>query len=304
MTGWFFGKVNKFLQVINLFANIENYVMEVMMKILDGHIHIFDCPLAPFDKLAEEMWIAGISGGVIISQPPSSFPEFAAPCHFSERIDNVLEWQCASGLEFYPFFWIDPTDEDAEIQIETAVKRGVSGFKMICDHFYPEDVRVMDACRQIAESDRSVLFHSGILFDGKASSVYNRPAGFEALADVPRLRFALSHLSWPWVDEHIAVYGKFANSKSRKKNMTSEMFVDTTRGTPEIYREEALRKLYTTGYNVTGNTFFGSDRIVDNFKNNGAAKGDMEILRKIGLNNEQMEAYFYKNLLRFIFGDN
>jgi predicted TIM-barrel fold metal-dependent hydrolase len=271
------------------------------VKILDGHIHIFDADANP-GRLAEEMAAAEISGGVLISRPPASFAEIVEPWEYGRRLENLLNWCDLPGneLESYPFFWLDPLEKDAGEQIEAAVKAGVSGFKIICDRYYPDDPRVLAACSQIAESDRPVLFHSGILWDGKASSKYNRPANFEDLAGIPGLRFALAHISWPWVDEHIAVYGKLESAKRSKAGDSSEMFIDTTRGTPPIYREEALTKLYTVGYKVADNVFYGTDFIAGRFGAPGTASEDLRILNKIGLPESQIEAYFSGNLYRFL----
>ena len=268
------------------------------MKILDGHIHIMDTPAIP-EKLAADMLAAEVAGGLLISLPPPAFPQVAAPHGFKERLDNLLGWMSAPGVELFPFFWIDPLEADAETQVAQAVAAGVAGFKIICDRYYPDNPRAMDIYRKIAAAELPILFHSGILWDGKPSSIYNRPAGFEVLMDIPGLRFALAHISWPWVDELIAVYGKLSCA-ARGQDGAAEMFVDTTRGTPPIYREEALRKLYTVGYEVANNVVFGSDRRADRFTRNDGARIDMEILRKTGVPESQIEAYFSGNLLRFI----
>ena len=63
----------------------------------------------------------------------------------------------------------------------------------------------MEVFRTISQADRPILFHSGILWDGKPSGPYNHPAGFESLLEVDGLRFCLAHISWPWCDELIAV---------------------------------------------------------------------------------------------------
>ena len=73
------------------------------------------------------------------------------------------------------------------------------------------------------------------------------------------LRFALAHVSWPWVDECLAVYGKFLNALTRRRELSVEMFIDTTPGTPRIYRQEVLTKLMTIGYDVEHNILFGTD---------------------------------------------
>ena len=43
------------------------------------------------------------------------------------------------------------------------------------------------------------------------------------------------------------------------KDLSVEMFIDTTLGTPAIYRNEVLTKLLTVGYDVLDNIIFGTN---------------------------------------------
>ena len=285
--------------------------------ILDGHIHIGRGDPNPTD-LAEKMQVAGAAGGVIISMPPVCFlpsddrvpsdarpddmPVWGAPAAADERLDNLFAWTDGPA-EFFPFFWIDPTEDDAVDQVARAVERGVAGFKVICSHHYPGDERAMGVYRAIAEADKPMLFHSGILWDGKPSSNYSRPAGFEDLLPVPRLRFALAHISWPWCDECLAVYGKFRAAKQRRPSLSCEMFIDTTRGTPLIYRRDALTKLFTVGYELEGNVFFGSDCMTGSYgveRTRDTIRFDRDVLAELGLSDAVQEQVFSGNLRRFL----
>ena len=98
----------------------------------------------------------------------------------------------------HPVYWIDPTEEDAPRQVELAAAAGVVGFKVICGNHYPGDPRAMKTYERMAQVHKSVLFHSGILWDGKSSSRYNRPSEFEDLLPIAGLTFApvsYTHLS-------------------------------------------------------------------------------------------------------------
>ncbi len=267
--------------------------------ILDCHVHMTD-PTCDTDDLCAKMKQAGVDGGIILSRPPDAYSrsgglEAREPL---DRIDDVLA-VCTGDNSLFPFFWIDPTEDGAVKQVDAAVDRGMVGFKVICNHHYPGDKRAMKTYAAIAEASRPILFHSGILYDAPvASSQYCRPAGFECLLEIPDLRFALAHISWPWCDELIAVYGKSRHVKTR-----AEMFVDTTPGTPAIYRRDALTKLFTVGFDVGGNVLFGTDSGTREYSianAEGWIARDRQILGDIGVPQETIDAVFSANLERFL----
>jgi predicted TIM-barrel fold metal-dependent hydrolase len=268
--------------------------------ILDGHIHI-GRGKRDRAELIRRLQAAGVDGGVLISLPPDTFAE-GTPLTAQERLDDLFFW-CEAGPNLYPFYWIDPLAEDAIEQVTMAVERGVAGFKVICDRHYPGHERAIETFKAIAQTDRPLLFHSGILWDGKPSAQYNRPGGFEALLEVDGLRFSLAHISWPWCDELIAVYGKFLNAYTRRPDLSVEMFIDTTPGTPPIYRREALIKLFTVGYDVVHNVIFGSDSNANEYNVAWTREWicrDQEILEQLGLEPETLDGIFAENLKRFL----
>jgi len=272
---------------------------------IDGHIHICDLKAKPKpEKALGDLATAGFGGAIIISlAPPTFFIKSGKDASNGERLENVMEW-CSGTENLFPFYWIDPLEEKAMRQIEKAIDGGILGFKIICDRFHPGDKKAMKVYRAIAETGRPILFHSGILWDGKSSSAYNRPAEFEALLEVQNLRFSLAHISWPWCDELIALYGKFSNAKKIRDDVTCEMFVDTTPGTPEIYRRDALTKLFSVGYDVRNNVFFGSDSTTESYNSKWASEWisrDTEILKTIGLPDGDVSNIFGGNILKFIY---
>ena len=269
--------------------------------IIDGHIHIndVDCDQVVFlSRLSD----AGVDGGIIISVSPDSFRPWSVAISPKERIDNAM-MLCRDQAELYPFFWIDPLADDAENQVEIAINAGIKGFKIICDRFYPENPKAMATFKAIAERKRPILFHSGILWDGKPSSKYSRPVNFEALLEIKNLRFSLAHISWPWVDELIAVYGKFETAYKINPDTSCEMFIDTTPGTPEIYRKDALTKLFTVGYDIENNIFFGTDAVVGNYDiawTKNWIDIDTEIMKSLSLSEETINKIFADNVERFL----
>ena len=270
--------------------------------ILDGHIHIESSNICSAELLKRQKK-AGVDGGIIISLRPQSFVFHGLASSPEERLSNLFQWTDASE-NLYPFFWIDPTENDAEKQVDMAIAKGVAGFKVICSHFYPSDPRAMKTFKLIAERGKPLLFHSGILWGGSGfSSKYNRPVEFEVLIEVKGLRFSLAHISWPWCDELIALYGKFHNAVESREDFSTEMFIDTTPGTPEIYRKEALTKLFTVGYEVENNVIFGSDCIAGEYNDKWTRNWldiDNRIFSELGLSDEVKSNVNSNNLKRFL----
>jgi predicted TIM-barrel fold metal-dependent hydrolase len=270
--------------------------------ILDCHVHTDEHPQSPADYL-KSLDIAGIDKTILLSFTPASFGRMminGTPPSPQEALKNVMDWAKYSD-RIIPFFWIDPIEEEAIDQVDRAVDAGIAGFKVICNRHFPGDERALKVYERIAAAGKPMLFHSGILYSASPSSQYNRPAYFEPLFFIPKLRFAMAHVSWPWHDECLAVYGHWGSCK--EKGLTSaEMFIDTTPGTPKIYREEVLRKIYTIGYDIEDNLIFGTDCCNDysaNYTQQILAM-DKEALDNIGVSAEQREKYYHKNLLRFL----
>jgi predicted TIM-barrel fold metal-dependent hydrolase len=272
--------------------------------ILDGHIHIFT-DKGSSEEVLTRMQSVGIGGGVLLSRPPSV--SCSVDCDGlsedpKERLDDLMRWTDVSE-NLYPFYWIYPLADDALEQVEQAVERGVAGFKVICANHYPGDKKALPVYEAIAKANRPILFHSGILWDGRASSIYNRPAEFEPLLEIPKLRFALAHVSWPWCDESIAVYGKFLNALSVRSDVSSEMFIDLTPGTPRIYRNEVLTKLHRVGYDIENNLIYGTDSCANDYNANWAREWidrDNEIYQELELTEATIEKIYGGNLQRLM----
>lgn len=269
--------------------------------ILDGHIHVRDGEVDA-EGFAQGLKTAGVDGGVILSLVPNTFVPEGRKRTIEQRLDNLFAWTKANP-NIYPFLWIDPTEEDVLDQIKLANERGVSGFKVICNHFFPGDRRAIPAYKAIAALGKPILFHSGILWGGRPTSKFNRPAEFEELLEIDNLKFCLAHVSWPWYDECIAVYGKFLNAYSSRPDLSVEMFIDITPGTPVIYREEVLTKLYTVGYDIENNVIFGTDCNTGNYNYKWTKEWierDNAIYKKLGLGQEAVDKLYSGNLKRFL----
>ena len=113
----------------------------------------------------------------------------------------------------------------------------------------------------------------------------------------------MGHCSWPWYDECIAMYGKFLQGVSNDEN-SPEMFFDITPGTPRIYREDLLTKLFTIGYDVPDNIMFGTDATAHAYnQGNWVAdwlKVDDAIYEKLGVTEEIKQKIYADNVMRFL----
>ena len=273
--------------------------------VLDGHIHTANTPGISGRECRESLLArlkeAGIDGGMIMSMDPmGDGRQFSA----RERLDKLMD--IAGGHpNLYTAYWIDPTAGDASEQVDLAVSVGINAFKVICSRFHPSDERAMATYHKIAGVGKPVLFHSGICWDGLNSARYNRPGEFECLINVPDLKFTLAHVSWPWCDECIAVYGKFNNAYYWRDDVSCEMFIDVTPGTPPLWREEVFRKLFCGDYDVAHNVIFGTDSSAHKYNARWTMdwkRRDGELYEKFGLSAKEgfLDHIYGQNLLRFL----
>ena len=271
----------------------------------DSHVHVMGGAPDP-EKLFNSLKAAGMAGACIFSQPPRktnrAIPDPLPP---EKAMDECIAWASASPTIF-PFYYIDPTAPNAVDLVDLAVEKGMYGFKVIRNDGYPCDDKTLPVYQRIAKHGKPLTFHTGILWDGCNSSQYFRPANWEGLLSCPGLRFALCHISWPWCDECIAVYGKFLNAITRNgwRNVP-EMFIDTTPGTPKIYRKEALSKIYTVGYDVLDHVMFGTDCRVSNYNVKWASDWlatDDGIYDELALDGRSRDSAYRSSLERYLFG--
>jgi len=282
----------------------------------DEHIHIHEDsdpkPEAFFSRMVE----AGMSGGCVYSREQAPTPRLAKTTRLTPEqiVDNVIAW-CSASPTLYPFYWIDPSRPDAVELVDMAVEKGICGFKVIRNNGMPADGPALDAYRRMAHYGKPLTFHSGILYDGLPSSEYFRPVAFESMLRVPRLRFCLAHISWPWCDECLAVFGKMRDTPWRLRDLRTgelnqdvpSMFIDTTPGPKQIWRKEALQKIYLTQFKgpIKDRLMFGTDNNVHGYRVQHCRTYqdfDDALFREMGLTDEEVDSYYRKALESFLFG--
>jgi predicted TIM-barrel fold metal-dependent hydrolase len=198
------------------------------------------------------------------------------------------------------FAWIDAQWASAVQTLERAVDLGIRGVKSIPNHWYPTDDCALKLFAKMEELGVPGIFHSGILFAFADGSRFCRPVFYEALINYPGVKFALSHISWPWVDECLAVAGRF-RAATRHSDTDMQMFIDLTPGTPRIWRAEALRKAMV--YLGDQSLIHGSDTYPadDGERLRASVQRDLAAFREeLGLPPESIERIMSGNVLRML----
>ena len=275
------------------------------MKIFDMHIHTYG-PEFDREAMLSEMEKAGVYGDCIFSPPPCEFNSKRG-MPFLPRLERILAITEGYPDRLFPVLWIHPDEEGILENVKVAAERGIAGFKIICNDFYPYEDKCMALLTAIASLDKPVFFHTGILYSavGETHSEYSRPIHFERLEEIPGLRFSIGHCGWPWIDECLALYGRMSYhlTAAGKDARPAEMFLDLTPGAPLDRREEMLRKVYLFGQNTTNNVLFGTDQIAERYTADGPGrwlKADTRIYDSLGIRAEVREKTYCDNLMRFL----
>jgi predicted TIM-barrel fold metal-dependent hydrolase len=275
------------------------------MKYADIHIHqnyVNPAEKVDVKSLLNSMDRVGIEKIAVISAYGENLQQQETNIDIAARIIA----QCPDRL--YGLAWIEPAHHTPLEFLEKVIcEKKFRGFKMIPNHWYPCEEKLIPYYEKIAELNVPCLFHSGILYFKTYSSKYCRPVYYEDLIRIKNFRFALAHISWPWTDECLALYGQWRAAK-HSLCITSEMFIDITPGTPSFYRKEALKKLLL--FNAEDGLIFGTDfkltthdfSYIQPEQWEKRINDDKEIFNQIGVSAETTEKIFYKNFLRF-FGD-
>lgn len=272
------------------------------MKIFDMHVHAHasNTAVEP-EKLLSQLEKAGVWGCAVISNRPTEM-SIQRGTDFDARLNEVLSLTKGYEDRLVPILWVHPFEENVHKKIEIAADAGIAAFKVMCSNYYVGENKSMDMLEKIAAVGKPVIFHTGILWDDGPSANYCRPANWEALLELKGIKFSLAHCAWPWTDECIAVYGKFRNAMTRW-GKDVEMFIDITPGTPEIYREELIKKLFGVGYDLPNNMMFGTDCSAENYNIQHAKNWlaiDNALFDKLEVPEKIREKIYYKNFMRFL----
>lgn len=277
----------------------------MIAMIIDCHVHASGRERV--DDVLKAIEEAGLDGIVLFSPYPgrspvggSSYPDVTEEGQI-ESMKFISRLQAEAPDRIIGFLWLEPRLRNAARLAERAVTDfELRGIKMIPDHWYPYEERFFPLYEKIGELGVPIIFHSGILWGFRDSSRFCRPVYYEVLLNFPKVRFALAHIGWPWVDECIAVWGRFRADAERREADRLQMFIDTTPGTPRIYRREALHK--ALAYGAEDYMLFGSDsRAGDSSYRIRVMEADRAILREeIGVPASVERKFFGMNAKTFL----
>ncbi|MEI6503694.1 MAG: amidohydrolase family protein [Armatimonadota bacterium] len=265
------------------------------MQIWDCHVHCRGGETA--DDTLKAMDAAGLTRiNLFARYPGNPQGECLPPLResYRETIEHVAALQDAAPDRIYGLFWPDPRSEGVLEDIEYAlVDRGLRGLKMIPNHWSPCDEFMFPIYEKVQELGKVIQFHSGILYGFGDSSRFCRPVLYEALLHFPNLKFSLAHIGWPWVDECIATWGHFRSASGYGKKL-NQMWIDCSRGTPDAWRLEAMRKVIP--FCGTGQVMYGTDATPGSLAQYAPEhiRKDRDILtNEIGVSGEQLEQFFW-----------
>lgn len=268
------------------------------MNIWDCHVHSYEGNETP-DEVLKAMDAGGVTRLTLMSQHPGPIRDMCPTppsADFRVAINHVAGVQASDPERIYGLFWCDPRSDDILDLIDYAlVDRGLRGLKMIPNHWSPSDEFMFPLYEKMRDMGKPIHFHSGILYAFGDSSRFCKPVLYEALINFPGLRFALAHISWPWTDECLAVFGHF-NSAAHHLQVPNGMWIDTCRGTPDAWRTDALQK--AVSFCGTSRLMYGSDTYPAHLASGGATmiSKDLDLLRKvIGVSEQQLEDFFWNS---------
>ena len=274
------------------------------MKIFDCHIHARNEKPDPI-QLLERMDEAGVWGGCIFSTRPQRYNGYIGYT-LDQRLEELQAWTHGYEDKLIPVLWIHPYEANVVEYIPRALDAGVRAFKIICNDFYIYEPKCLKVMEEVAKTGKPVFFHSGILYPSLepyclSSSQYNRPLNWEALVNVPELRFSMGHCSWPWMDECIALWGEV--NSFREYGHTTQLFLDTTPGAHGCYRDDLFKKIYTLRWGMENDVMFGRDTDASNYDvqwTKDLIAQDTAILYWLCVTEEEKQNYFCNNLMRFL----
>ncbi len=231
------------------------------MRIVDMHVHIFGD--VDISELIRQMDQNGVERSVILSMYDR--------VSLRGTRENLIKTRRL--VERYPdrldcLAFVNPTIPGmASLAEEALSEMGYAGLKIIPDHYYVTDESLETFWEAMNRAEASIVFHTGMLSGFDDSSRFCRPIYLEKLLNYPHIRFAMAHIGWPWIEECLAVMGRFRAAAETPDAWQS--YVDITIGPPPHIRKQAVANAIA---------FCGADRIV--FGSDASLPGGLDSQRR------------------------
>ena len=197
---------------------------------------------------------------------------------------------------FIGFASVDPHRKNAAEELRRAFEElGLAGLSLhpAKQKFHPGETEAEALYRICEEMNKPVIFHAGMSWEPDTPSRYGHPLEFEeVLIRHPEMRVCLTHFAWPWVREMVMLLIKYPNVFTD----TSLLYLDSP--------EESMKRLFTVDMgpgwfekSFAGQVMFGSN--TPRFR----AFKLKRALDKVPMRDTAREKLYYKNALRFLYGD-
>jgi predicted TIM-barrel fold metal-dependent hydrolase len=273
-------------------------------------VHVHSSGKERVEDIEKALDSSGVEKIALISYHPYLLRDIWTPIsvdEFKEFVKRLSDLQKALRGRVYGLAFVDPRMVDDVKELVKLVEWVLTdlelvGVKMIPAGWYPYEEKLYPLYEKLEELNAPILFHCGISWGFPDSSRFCRPVFWEALMKFKKLKFILAHLCWPWVDEALAVGGRFLYpAKSGFLSYKPQILFDISSGAPWLWKIDALRK--AIAYLGSEMLIFGSDcGSVDNAKCfEEAIRRDYTILKQIlARPDNELRIIFRDNFDRFI----
>jgi len=273
-------------------------------------VHVHSSGKERVEDVEKALDSSGVEKIALISYHPYLLRDIWTPIsvdEFKEFVKRLSDLQKALRGRVYGLAFVDPRMVEDVKELVKLVEWVLTdlelvGVKMIPAGWYPYEEKLYPLYEKLEELNAPILFHCGISWGFPDSSRFCRPVFWEALMKFKKLKFILAHLCWPWIDEALAVGGRFLYpAKSGFLSYKPQILFDISSGAPWLWKIDALRK--AIAYLGSEMLIFGSDcGSVDNAKCfEEAIRRDYIILKQIlARPDNELRIIFRDNFDRFI----
>ncbi len=280
------------------------------MEFRVNDVHVHSSGKERVEDIEKALDSSGVEKIALISYHPYLLRDIWTPIgvdEFKDSVKRLSEVQKALRGRVYGLAFVDPRMVDDVKELVKLVEWVLTdlelvGVKMIPAGWYPYEEKLYPLYEKLEELNAPILFHCGISWGFPDSSRFCRPVFWEALMKFKKLRFILAHLCWPWVDEALAVGGRFLYpAKSGFLSYKPQILFDISSGAPWLWKIDALGK--AIAYLGPEMLIFGSDcGSADNSKCfEEAIRRDYIILKQIlARPDNELRIIFRDNFDRFI----